>query len=54
MTAEFVDAAKLAKSFGVDALQLHAAHNSALFQVLTPLINQRKDQWGGPVNAAWG
>jgi len=47
--ASFVKAAKQAKSFGVDAVQVHSAHNSALFQFLTPLINQRKDKWGGPV-----
>jgi 2,4-dienoyl-CoA reductase-like NADH-dependent reductase (Old Yellow Enzyme family) len=49
MIASFVDAAKLAISFGVDALEVHSAHNSALFQFLTPLINQRKDKWGGSV-----
>ena len=41
--------ARLAKSFGVDAIQVHSAHNSALMQFLTPLINQRKDKWGGPI-----
>jgi len=49
MVASFVRAATLAKSFGVDAVQVHSAHNSALFQFLTPLINNRTDQWGGAV-----
>lgn len=46
---DFVQAARMAKGFGVDAIEVHSAHNSALMQFLTPLINQRKDQWGGPV-----
>ncbi|MBM4272161.1 MAG: NADH:flavin oxidoreductase [Deltaproteobacteria bacterium] len=49
MIAACVNAARLAKSFGVDAVQVHSAHSSALLQFLTPLINQRKDKWGGPV-----
>lgn len=47
--ASLARAAKLAKSFGVDAIQVHSAHNSGLFQFLTPLTNQRKDKWGGSV-----
>lgn len=49
MAADFAAAAKRAKRFGVDAVQVHSAHNSALFQFLTPLINRRSDEWGGPV-----
>lgn len=47
--ASLAGTAKLAKRFGVDAIQVHSAHNSALFQFLTPLINRRKDKWGGPI-----
>lgn len=46
---DYARAARIAKEFGVDAIQVHAAHNSALMQFLTPLINQRKDKWGGKI-----
>lgn len=46
---DFVKAARMAKSFGIDAIQVHSAHNSALMQFLTPLINQRNDKWGGSI-----
>jgi len=46
---DYVRAARIAKEFGVDAIEVHSAHNSALMQFLTPLINQRKDKWGGNI-----
>jgi 2,4-dienoyl-CoA reductase-like NADH-dependent reductase (Old Yellow Enzyme family) len=46
---DYARAARIAKEFGVDAIQVHAAHDSALMQFLTPLINRRKDKWGGTV-----
>jgi 2,4-dienoyl-CoA reductase-like NADH-dependent reductase (Old Yellow Enzyme family) len=49
LVEDYARAARIAKEFGVDAIQVHSAHNSALMQFLTPLINQRKDKWGGPV-----
>lgn len=49
MIAEYAAYAKMAKGFGVDAIQVHSAHNSALFQFLTPLTNQREDEWGGTI-----
>jgi 2,4-dienoyl-CoA reductase-like NADH-dependent reductase (Old Yellow Enzyme family) len=51
MVGEFVFAARLAKSVGVDAVQVHSAHNSALMQYLTPLINRRTDAWGGTIES---
>lgn len=50
MINDYASAAKLAKEFGVDAVQVHSAHNSALFQYLTPLINKRSDKWGGDIS----
>ena len=47
MVEEFAAAARLAKGLGVDAVEIHAAHNSALMQYLTPLVNRRRDEWGG-------
>lgn len=49
LIGDYARAARLAKHFGVDAIEVHSAHNSALMQFLTPLINQRKDKWGGPI-----
>lgn len=49
MIDEFGEAARFATSMGVDAVQVHSAHNSSLMQYLSPLTNQRTDAWGGPV-----
>ncbi|BAM92984.1 NADPH dehydrogenase [Bradyrhizobium oligotrophicum S58] len=43
----FVDAAKRAERLGIDALELHGAHGYLLHQFLSPLANQRTDQYGG-------
>ncbi len=49
MIEGYAASAELAKSYGVDAVEVHSAHNSAAFQFLTPLINRREDEWGGPI-----
>jgi 2,4-dienoyl-CoA reductase-like NADH-dependent reductase (Old Yellow Enzyme family) len=49
LIGDYVNAARMAKEFGVDAIQVHSAHNSSMMQFLTPLINQRKDKWSGSV-----
>jgi len=46
---DFVQAARMAVAFGVNAIEVHSAHNSALMQFLSPLINKRNDKWGGSI-----
>ncbi len=43
------DAALRAKNCGFDAVEVHAAHESLLAQMLSPVSNLRKDRWGGSV-----
>src|SRR3984957_3950516 len=45
----FVAAAKRADRLGIDALELHCAHGYLLHQFLSPISNQRTDQYGGPL-----
>jgi 2,4-dienoyl-CoA reductase-like NADH-dependent reductase (Old Yellow Enzyme family) len=43
----FVSAAHRAMRLGIDALELHCAHGYLLHQFLSPISNQRTDQYGG-------
>jgi anthraniloyl-CoA monooxygenase len=47
VTAEFVRAAKMAEQAGFDMLELHAAHGYLVSSFLTPVSNQRIDEYGG-------
>src|SRR6186997_2642213 len=43
----FVTATKRSERLGIDAIEVHAAHGYLLHQFLSPIANQRTDQYGG-------
>lgn len=43
----FAESAKRAMRIGVDAIELHSAHGYLLHEFLSPLTNQRTDEYGG-------
>ena len=45
--SDFVSAAQMAAAAGADMLELHMAHGYLLSSFLTPVSNQRTDQYGG-------
>jgi 2,4-dienoyl-CoA reductase-like NADH-dependent reductase (Old Yellow Enzyme family) len=44
------DAAWLAASAGFDAVELHFGHNYLVSAFLSPLLNRRRDRWGGSLD----
>lgn len=46
---KFANAASLCQKAGFDAIELHCGHGYLLSQFLTPLINRRRDRYGGSV-----
>lgn len=47
ITADFVSAARRALDAGFDLLEIHAAHGYLLHEFLSPLSNERTDDYGG-------
>ena len=47
----FAQAAKRAVRAGLDAIELHVAHGYLLHAFLSPISNQRKDAYGGSIEA---
>ncbi len=43
----FADSARRSARIGIDAIQLHGAHGYLLHQFLSPLSNERDDEYGG-------
>src|SRR3990167_869029 len=46
---QFLVSSQLALQAGFTGVQIHAAHGYLLSQFLSPLVNQRQDQYGGPL-----
>ena len=51
MVGWFADGARRAKEAGFDAISIHAANGYLLCDFLSPLINKRKDEYGGDLKA---
>ena len=47
--ARFARTAAVAKEAGFAGIQLHGAHGYLISQFLTPRVNQREDEYGGPL-----
>lgn len=47
IVTDFISAAKRSIDAGFDAIEIHAAHGYLVHEFLSPLTNQREDQYGG-------
>ncbi|MGY3777287.1 NADPH dehydrogenase NamA [Isobaculum melis] len=49
VVSAFQKAVKRAEAAGFDVIEIHAAHGYLVNQFLSPLVNRREDQYGGPI-----
>jgi 2,4-dienoyl-CoA reductase-like NADH-dependent reductase (Old Yellow Enzyme family) len=49
IVARFAQASVVAQLAGFTGVQIDAAHGYLVSEFLSPLVNRRKDQWGGPI-----
>lgn len=51
VVVRFADAAEIAVEAGFDAVELHFGHNYLPSSFLSPLLNRRRDEYGGDIDA---
>jgi 2,4-dienoyl-CoA reductase-like NADH-dependent reductase (Old Yellow Enzyme family) len=51
ITSEFAAAARQCVLAGFDSIEVHLGHNYLLSSFLSPALNRRTDDWGGPIEA---
>lgn len=51
LTQDYIKATQRAQKAGFDMIELHCAHGYLLASFLSPLTNQRQDQFGGSIEA---